>query len=552
MNSKGIANVLTVLLITAITIALSGSFIQLTKEISEQIKVSENLNPQTTLQGNIIVIKNTYPLSLNLSDLKLVVNSKTIKIKDENGNGVWDPFETIQFAIPANESVVEVTLTYKDSQIFHAVYVKPSVLEDDKEFPSIAVTADIKGNNLRVRTEAGDDLGLRCVETYYGYVNGSTVLHESENLLEKENIDPKDLAKALMEFHKGHKTNGILNKLREFHREYNFNVKKLRNADVVYLLIKVTDLSGKSSQKVVVLPMSTPTITIKVPETVWVTATENSAKVDYDVIVTDDLGLKTVIVEIDSSLLFNETFEKRTKHFKKHDSVTLNVGSHTIIVNATNVFSEESNGIKTITIKRDYPPSVNVTSPADGSRVLSPFTVTAKVSDDRGISKVEFYENGKLVKTVSDGHTGDYKASFEVSDTATVKVVAYDLMGQSDSDQITVYRDKPPTIEITNLKDKYVTDDGSVTVTVEANAHDDVGISKVVFQVYEGKKLKDQSTDLQQPYSATFTLDVGNYRIIATAYDTAGQTGEDQANVLVVKDSPPNLAVQLLDGGDVS
>lgn len=547
MNNKGIANVLAVLLITAITIALSGSFIQLTKEISEQIKVSENLNPQTTLQGDTILIKNTYPLSLNLSDLKLVVNGETVEIEDENGNGIWDPFETIRFNLPTDESVVEVTLTYKDSQIYHAVYVKPSVLEDDKEFPSLAVTADVKGNNLRVHTEAEDDLGLKCVETYYGYVNGSTVLHESKNLL--KNINPRDLAKALIEFHKGHKENSVLNKLREYSRKYNFNVKKLRNADVVYLLVKVTDLSGKSSQKVIVLPTSKPVITIKVPETVWTVG--NSAKVDYDIIVTDDFGLKTVIAEIDGSLLFNETFEKRTKHFKKHDSITLNVGSHTIVVNATNVFSEESSGIKTITIKRDYPPSVNITSPADGSRVLSPFTVTARVDDDRGISKVEFYENGKLVKTVSDGHTGDYKAALEVSDTATVKVVAYDLMGQSSSDQITVYRDKPPTIQITGLKKKYITNDGSATVTVRANARDDVGISKVVFQVYEGKKLIKEVTDSRAPYSATITLGLGSYEVVATAYDTAGQTGEDRANTHVVKDSPPNLAVQILDGGDI-
>jgi len=94
-NDKGIANVLAILIAIAISIALSGSFIQISSNLAESMISKPNLNPYVTVTKGSIRIYNQYPLHISLKDLKLVVNGNVTEIKDENGNGIWDPGERI-------------------------------------------------------------------------------------------------------------------------------------------------------------------------------------------------------------------------------------------------------------------------------------------------------------------------------------------------------------------------------------------------------------------------------------------------------------------------
>ena len=78
----------------------------------------------------------------------------------------------------------------------------------------------------------------------------------------------------------------------------------------------------------------------------------------------------------------------------------------------------------------DAPPTVELTSPVAGSLVKLPLLMAARATDDRGVAKVEFFVDGKLIGT-------DTSAPFSVTAkriqigwrTATAR--AYDTGGLS-------------------------------------------------------------------------------------------------------------------------
>lgn len=590
-SEKAIADILALLLVLAITITLSGSFVQLTKEISKQIKVQEELSVQSTLQGNTIQVKNTYPVSLNLKDVKIIVNGEEIPIKDENGNGIWDPFETISFKIPTSESVLDITIYYKGNQILHAIYIKPEILNEDKQFPTLNVENQTTGGNLELTINASDDLGLKSIKVYLGNLNGTLIPDTSVDLLKSlSKQDLKELARELKQFYeekckkakqtrhehrneektREHEKHGmwktkekhskkyskprILQKLRNKKLELYYNLKNLEEKNIAYLLVRATDLTGKTSQKVIILPTlkAKPNIVLNIPEKVWTTS--DKAVVEYTVRITDNYGLKRVRGSIDGTELFNESIKNNKKNFEKSGRLTLDIGVHTLSIEVANIFNKIATLLKSITVLKDNPPTVKITSPANGSRIVNPFTVTAVVNDDIGISKVEFYVNNKLVKTFTNGRTGAYSLKLSIMKSpSTIKVIAYDTAGQKAEDSITVRIDYPPLVSITYPRNNEVFHTiGKYPLLVTADASDDVGVTKVVFHLYEGGKLVKEVVDSKAPYSALFDLGIGDYKITATAYDTAGQSSSNEVMIHVVKDAPPVLLAYVGDGGDSS
>jgi photosystem II stability/assembly factor-like uncharacterized protein len=83
------------------------------------------------------------------------------------------------------------------------------------------------------------------------------------------------------------------------------------------------------------------------------------------------------------------------------------------------------------------------------------------------------------------------------------------------------------------------------TVSVSANASDNVGVTKVRFMV----DATDIGNDTSAPYSVqwdTLNSSNGNHVVKAIAYDQAGNTASDQANVVVaniVDNEPPKVSI---------
>jgi len=95
----------------------------------------------------------------------------------------------------------------------------------------------------------------------------------------------------------------------------------------------------------------------------------------------------------------------------------------------------------TITVVQDVPPSVSITSPADGSTFASKSTIAlaaTATSTDTTITQVEFYNGSTLIKKVT---ASPYAYSWPkvATGTYTITAVATDALGvQTTSSPISV------------------------------------------------------------------------------------------------------------------
>ena len=89
----------------------------------------------------------------------------------------------------------------------------------------------------------------------------------------------------------------------------------------------------------------------------------------------------------------------------------------------------------------DHRPVIRITSPADGATVTTPVTVTATATDDIGVTKVDFFVDGVLTATDTNGSDG-YSMTWSPNvDGAgfTLKASATDTIGQTSSAFATVH-----------------------------------------------------------------------------------------------------------------
>src|SRR5439155_10661831 len=99
------------------------------------------------------------------------------------------------------------------------------------------------------------------------------------------------------------------------------------------------------------------------------------------------------------------------------------------------------------------PPSVSITAPSDGITICEPggVTITAQATDDVGVSRVEFSDNGGFPYTrYSSPYTVDWFVSRGQNGPHTWKATAFDAAGNSSSSEITLTVDIGPHVEMTS------------------------------------------------------------------------------------------------------
>ena len=203
-------------------------------------------------------------------------------------------------------------------------------------------------------------------------------------------------------------------------------------------------------------------------------------------------------------------------------------------------------------------PNVTLVSPTDGSTVTSPVFFGATAADNVGIWKIEFLKDNALSAV---DYESPYSSSIVFSagpHTATAK--AYDFVGNTTSTPVvnfTVSTSIPtpspsptptptpspvpsptpsppsdlvqPTVSITDpLNGSTVSRNN--TVTISANASDNVGVAKVEFRVNGNL----QCTDTTVPYTCAWKVSGkpnAPYTIEAKAYDAAGNYATVNVNV---------------------
>jgi hypothetical protein len=196
------------------------------------------------------------------------------------------------------------------------------------------------------------------------------------------------------------------------------------------------------------------------------------------------------------------------------------------------------------------PPTVSITSPANGATVSATVSVTASASSSIGVASVQFQLDGtNLGNAVT---SAPYSVSWNTTKTANgshaLRAIATDTAGTSTTSAavtVTVSNQgttPPPTVSITAPANGSSV---SGTITVTATASSSIGVASVQF-VVDGAAFG--SPDTTTPYSIsldTTALSNGNHTLAATAKDTAGNTATSAAITVTVSNTttPPGGTV---------
>jgi|GEM_PF-1015829 len=174
------------------------------------------------------------------------------------------------------------------------------------------------------------------------------------------------------------------------------------------------------------------------------------------------------------------------------------------------------------------PPTVSISSPANGSTVSGTITVSANASDNIGVSGVQFKLDGANLQ--AEDTTSPYSISWNTvtatNGSHTLTAVARDAAGNQATSapvMVTVFNapdTTPPTVSITAPASGSTV--SGISIMVSANASDNIGVAGVQFKL-DGANLGAEDTT--SPYSIiwnTTTATNGGHTLIATARDTAG------------------------------
>jgi ELWxxDGT repeat protein len=208
-------------------------------------------------------------------------------------------------------------------------------------------------------------------------------------------------------------------------------------------------------------------------------------------------------------------------------STNLPAGSHSITARAVDTTGAEGfSSAVTITVNEpsaNQPPTVTLTSPAEGATFLTTDTITfaANATDDIGVARVEFFANGA---PLGSDPTAPYSVLSALSaGTYEITAKAFDgdgAVGTSAPVNISVTQvtgNEPPTVTLTVEPAGRLL--APATVTLRAVATDTDGIAEVLF-FNGGTQI---GTDTTAPYQVTRSdLAAGNYSFTAVARDNLG------------------------------
>jgi len=181
------------------------------------------------------------------------------------------------------------------------------------------------------------------------------------------------------------------------------------------------------------------------------------------------------------------------------------------------------------------PPSVSVSSPAAGANVLGgAVNITAAASDDRYVSKVDFYVDGSWIGSSSAAPFGvTWNSTTVANGSHNLTAVATDDAGStttSSAVSVTVANFAPPTVSLAvcgyGCSTLVI---GSATITVSPSAPGGLAKTEIYVDNTRLATLAPGTTSYTwtTPYDSTaklWTYD-GNRSITAKAYDVYGQVG---------------------------
>jgi len=294
----------------------------------------------------------------------------------------------------------------------------------------------------------------------------------------------------------------------------------------------------------------------KIPPTITITAPKDGDALTGDVTISatasDNVGVTKVDFIIDN--VTQTTLTAAPYQFVWH-SGSASDGPHTIAVKAYDLANNTGSASINVTTSNGTsgdttPPTVTITAPQDKSTVSNTVTITAQATDNIGVAKVEFVVDGNVKSTQTSG-SSPYQFAWDSGGIAgngphSITVNAYDANNNKGSATISVTvangapDTTPPTVSISSPKSG---DTVSKTVTIIANAADNVGVSRVEFRV-DGAILSIATTPPYQASGDSTLISNGPHTIEARAYDAANNNASASITVNVLNDlTPPTVSI---------
>ena len=236
------------------------------------------------------------------------------------------------------------------------------------------------------------------------------------------------------------------------------DVKSLTNATVTgldpgnayFFAITAYNASGTESSysNIVNVPESiAPTASITFPAT----NTTVSGTVSVTASATDNVGVTKAEFYLNGSLVATDT---STPYIYSWNTSAVAVGTYTLMVKAYDAAGNvgQSSNVAVTVVNDTTAPTVSLAAPLNSATVSGTAAITASASDNVGVSKVEFYENGILLTATN---VAPYSYNWNTTSVANGSYIltakAYDAagnVGQSGNVTVTVNN---PLADITPL-----------------------------------------------------------------------------------------------------
>jgi hypothetical protein len=286
------------------------------------------------------------------------------------------------------------------------------------------------------------------------------------------------------------------------------------------------------------------------PPAVTVTAPSEGATVSGVVTVqasaSDDVGVTRVAFSVDGSSIGTDTNGADGWSVAWNTTLATD-GPHTVTATVTDTSGQTGSDSNAVTVNNfDGPPSVAVTSPAEGATVSGIVLVQASASDDVGVTQVAFSVDGDAIGTDTngaDGWSAPWDTRTALDGAHTITATATDTKGQTqtDSNAATVDNTRPIVAVSSPLAGATV----SATIPVEATASDNQTVASVQFFVDGSSIGTDASASggWSVSWNTTAVAD-GAHNLTATARDGAGNA-TTSAPVVVTVDNPDTMVLDV-------
>ncbi|MDH5324896.1 MAG: Ig-like domain-containing protein [Gammaproteobacteria bacterium] len=285
-------------------------------------------------------------------------------------------------------------------------------------------------------------------------------------------------------------------------------------ADATHTLaLTATDQAGNNqiTSLEVVIDNNPPSVAITSPANASVMTSNFTVLAD----ISDAVGVTSVEYRLDSTVLASSAV-----NLSQYAE-----GDHTLTVTATDQAGHQGSDSVAVVFDTTVP-TVTITNPTNASTQISDFTLSADVSDARGIAGVAYYADDILLAS-PDISIASYSDGNHV-----FRVQATDNSGLQNSDSVTVFIDNTePSVEITN---PLPGDNINGPFCIEANVSDLSGIQNVEFLI--GDAHLAYPSNVTAPIQCFTSTDFANGQNIfaVKAWDNSGLVSTKSVSVNIV------------------